>query len=110
MPSPSLHKLFRIATRRSSPRSSARKATLQVEALEDRTTPALVAAYSFSEGTGTTVADLSGNGNGGTIANATWTAGQSGHGGALSFNGTNARVNVDDSASLHLTAAMTLEA
>ena len=34
----------------------------------------LVAAYSFNEGTGTTVADLSGNGNTGTISGATWTS------------------------------------
>src|SRR5262245_61620695 len=80
-----------------------------VEALEDRTTPSLVAAYSFNEGAGTRLGDSSGNGNVGTIVNATWTtAGKAG--GALSFNGTSARVNVADSASLHLTTGMTLEA
>lgn len=80
-----------------------------VEALEDRFAPALVAAYSFNEGAGTSVADASGNGNAGAIASATWsTAGQ--YGNALSFNGTSARVNINDSASLHLTTAMTLEA
>ena len=69
----------------------------------------LVAAYGFNEGTGTTVADVSGNGNGGTITNATWApAGK--YGGALSFNGTNARVDIPSSASLQLTAGMTLEA
>jgi hypothetical protein len=69
----------------------------------------LVAAYSFNEGTGTTVADASGNGNTGTISGATWTtAGK--YGGALVFNGTNARVTIPDSASLHLTTGMTLEA
>ena len=69
----------------------------------------LVAAYGFNEGTGTTVADASGNGNGGTIANTTWApAGK--YGGALSFNGTNARVNIPNSASLQLTSGMTLEA
>ena len=56
----------------------------------------------FNEGTGTTVTDSSGNGNNGTITNATWsTAGK--YGNALVFNGTNARVNINDSASLHLT-------
>ena len=71
--------------------------------------PGLVAAYPFSEGTGTTVADASGNGNNGTIANATWTtAGK--YGDALVFNGTNALVTVTDSPSLHLTTGMTLEA
>jgi chitodextrinase len=55
------------------------------------------------------VADASGNGNTGTIVNATWTtAGM--YGDALSFNGTNARVDINDAASLHLTTAMTLEA
>ena len=73
------------------------------------TTPGLVAAYSFSEGTGTTVADASGNGNTGTIANATWTtSGKYGNG--LVFNGTSARVTIPDSTSLHLTTGMTLEA
>src|SRR5882672_3118788 len=33
----------------------------------------LVAAYAFNEGAGTTVADISGNGNTGTISGATWT-------------------------------------
>ena len=68
-----------------------------------------MAAYSFNEGTGTTVADASGNGNNGTIANATWTtAGK--YGNALVFNGTHALVTINDSASLHLTTGMTLEA
>ena len=34
----------------------------------------LVAAYAFDEGSGTSVADASGNGNTGTIANATWSS------------------------------------
>jgi fibronectin type 3 domain-containing protein len=73
------------------------------------TIPGLVAAYSFSEGTGTSVADASGNGNNGTISNATWsTAGK--YGDALVFNGTNALVTIPDAASLHLTTGMTLEA
>jgi chitodextrinase len=71
--------------------------------------PSLVAAYSFNEGTGTTVSDVSGNGNNGTIANASWTtAGK--YGNALVFDGTSAVVTINDSASLDLTMAMTLEA
>jgi hypothetical protein len=71
--------------------------------------PGLVAAYSFDEGTGTTVADASGTGNGGAIGTATWsTLGKNGN--ALSFNGTSARVTVPDAPSLRLTNAMTLEA
>jgi fibronectin type 3 domain-containing protein len=71
--------------------------------------PGLVAAYGFDEGSGTTVADQSGNGNNGTLANATWTTGGK-YGSALSFNGTNAAVTIPDSASLDLATAMTLEA
>ena len=70
---------------------------------------ALVAAYSFDEGTGTTVVDLSGNATTGRLASAAWTtAGK--YGKALVFNGTNAAVTINDSASLRLTSAMTLEA
>ena len=68
----------------------------------------LVAAYAFNEGSGTTVADASGNGNNGTINGATWTTGQ--YGQALSFNGSGARVTVNDAATLDLTNGMTLEA
>src|SRR4029077_20784752 len=69
----------------------------------------LVAAYAFSEGSGTAVTDLSGNGNHGTIVGtASWNA-QGLFGGALAFNG-NTLVQVPASASLNLTTAMTLEA
>ena len=69
----------------------------------------LVAAYSFDEGSGNTLTDSSGRGNHGTIAGATWT--NSGrYGKALTFNGTNARVTIPDSASLDLTSGLTLEA
>jgi uncharacterized repeat protein (TIGR01451 family) len=72
-------------------------------------TSGLVAAYSFNEGSGTTVADLSGNGNTGFVENATWTtAGK--YGNALLFNGANAWVRIPDSEPLHLTTAETLEA
>ena len=75
----------------------------------NQATQGLVAAYSFSEDAGTTVADASGNGNTGTIVNATWTTSGK-YGDGLVFNGTNARVDIGDSASLHLTTGMTLEA
>lgn len=72
--------------------------------------PVLVAAYSFNEGAGTTLTDSSGNANHGTLANGpTWTtAGK--HGGALTFDGSNDIVNINDAATLDLTTGMTLAA
>ncbi len=70
--------------------------------------PSLVAAYSFDEGLGGSVNDLSGNLNNGSISGATWTAGRFGQG--LSFDGVNDRVVVPDSNSLDLTTGMTMEA
>jgi PKD repeat protein len=68
----------------------------------------LVAAYGFEEGAGGSTADISGNNNVGTINSATWSAsGKFGH--ALTFN-TGALITVNDSASLHLSTGMTLEA
>ena len=73
------------------------------------TTTGPVAAYGFNEGTGTTAADVSGHGLNGALSNATWsTAGRFGN--ALSFNGTNALVTVNDNNLLDLTNGMTLEA
>ena len=84
--------------------------TLTPSATPPPTPPAgLVAAYNFNEGNGTTVNDASGNGNNGAINGATWTT-YGKYGNALSFNGSNSRVTVPDSASLHLTTGMTLEA
>src|SRR5262245_44994568 len=69
----------------------------------------LVAAYSMDQGSGTSVPDVSGTGNNGTITGATWTT--SGRfGGALSFNGNGNLVSVPDSNSLDLSVGMTLEA
>src|SRR5262249_42141283 len=101
----------RTATRSHTMRTRNRRRPRVRLFLEDRRAPAagLVAAYGFDEGAGTTTADASGNGNTGTVANTTWsTAGHSGN--ALSFNGTNSWVTVNDAPSLDLTTAMTLEA
>jgi PKD repeat protein len=68
----------------------------------------LVAAYGFEEGNGSIVSDASGHGNTGTLNGATWASGRFGSG--LSFNGTSAMVTINDSASLHFTGGMTLEA
>ena len=73
------------------------------------TFPGLVAAYSFDEGSGTTVFDASGNGNNGTIGGATWTTSGK-YGNALVFDGVSALVTINNSASLQLSTAMTLEA
>ena len=71
--------------------------------------PTPVAAFAFDEDSGRAVLDTSGSGNDGTAAHTTSTA-TGKYGGALSFNGTSSRVTIPDSASLHLTRAMTLEA
>jgi len=69
----------------------------------------LVAAYGFEEASGKTVEDASGNGNKGTIKEAVRiTAGH--YGKALKFDGVNDWVTINDSASLDLSAGMTLEA
>ena len=68
----------------------------------------LVAAYSFSEGSGSTVSDSSGRDNTGTISGASRTTGKYGSG--LSFDGLNDWVTIPDAASLDLSTGMTLEA
>jgi hypothetical protein len=68
----------------------------------------LVAAYAFDEGAGASVADGSGNGNGGRVTGATWTRGR--YGGALRFDGSGDLVRVPPSASLDVGSEMTLSA
>jgi hypothetical protein len=90
----------------------ARRRELCVENLERREllSSSLVAAYSFDQGSGTTLVDTSGNGNNGTISGATWSSGGK-FGDALQFTGnTGCYVTVNDSSSLNLTSGMTLEA
>ena len=62
--------------------------------------PNQVAALAFSEGTGTTAADSSGSGHGGTLVNGpTWTAGKFGNG--VSLDGTNDYVSVANPSTLN---------
>lgn len=75
----------------------------------NETKEGLVAAYSFDETSGSQVDDTSGKGNNGLISGATRIA-QGKFGQALSFNGYNDWVSVNDSPSLDLTTGMTLEA
>ena len=82
--------------------------TFAVTQLGTATSVGLVAAYSFDEGSGGEVGDLTGNGHGGAIAGATWANGY--FGGALSFDGVDDWVTVSDSDMLDLTGPMTLEA
>ena len=100
----------RLFRKHKTPRRTA--ARFFLERLEERSllSTGLVAAYNFDAGSGTVLADVSGNGNNGTITNATWsTAGK--FGGALSFTGKlNSWVTVPNSSSLDLTTGMTLEA
>jgi len=70
----------------------------------------LVGSWHFSEGTGTTTADLSGNNNTGTWAGAGthWTtSGKFGNGGQ--FNGTNDYIDAGSGANLSITGALTVE-
>ncbi len=67
-----------------------------------------VAAYSFDEGSGTTVKDAIGS-HTGTISGATWSSSGK-YGSALSFDGTNDLVSIVDAADLDLTSTFTLDA
>lgn len=63
--------------------------------------------WRFGIGEGTKIPDLSRYRNNGTISGATWAAGRHGYG--LSFNGSSDYVDCGNNASLHPTAAITLE-
>ena len=64
--------------------------------------------YPFSEGSGGATADLSGNGNNGTVTAATWVAGKYGQG--LQFNGSTSFVSIPDAGSLDIGSTGTVEA
>ena len=68
-----------------------------------------MAAYSFNEGSGPTVSDASGHGITGNLIGASWTTGGK-YGNALSFNGSNAYVDLGNPALLQITGSMTWSA
>jgi len=68
-----------------------------------------VMALGLDDGAGSTAADASGLGNAGTLSGPGWTTGGK-FGGALSFDGVNDWVTVNDTAALDLTTGMTIEA
>jgi hypothetical protein len=78
-------------------------------ALAQSGAPGLVAAYSFDEGTGNSIADLSGNNIKGTVVGATWTTNGM-YGTALAFNGISSYVDLGNRTELQLTGSMTIEA
>lgn len=67
----------------------------------------LVAAWAFSEGSGTTAADESGNGNTATLNGAGWIAAGK-FDAAATFDGIDDRVDVPDAPSLDLSGAITV--
>jgi hypothetical protein len=74
----------------------------------NNTSLGLVAAYGFNEGTGTTLLDQTGTGHAGAVAGAAWTT-QGKFGSALTFDGVNDWVTVNDANDLDFTTGMTLE-
>ncbi|HWL48526.1 MAG TPA: LamG domain-containing protein, partial [Acidimicrobiia bacterium] len=72
------------------------------------TAPAPIAAYSFDEGSGTTLNDSAAN-HDGTISGASWST-EGKYGSALDFDGTNDLVSIADASDLDLTGSFTLQA
>lgn len=68
----------------------------------------ILAEWEFNEGSGTTAADATGNGNTGTVSNTTWTTGYLGTDSALSFNGTNSSVKMAGSSNVNVTGDITV--
>ena len=104
-----MHALTAVARDSANNQTTSSAVTVTVSNTAAPPVTGLVAAYAFNEASGTTISDRSGNSNLGTLAGATWTtAGQAGS--ALSFDGVNDRVNINDAVALDLTGGMTLEA
>lgn len=82
--------------------------TARLKALEYSADSNTAALYHCNDGSGSAIADSSGNGNNLTFANSAFTTGNLN--GACSFNGTSAYGSTNDSASLDLTGANSIEA
>ncbi|NPA75623.1 MAG: DUF2341 domain-containing protein [Euryarchaeota archaeon] len=82
--------------------------TFKTNSLKDDLNTGLVAHWSFDEGSGNILEDLSGHGNNGKIYNATWVKGVKGA--ALSFNGVNSFVDCGNNSSLNISGAITIAA
>jgi hypothetical protein len=72
--------------------------------------PMLAARWNFDVVSAGQVADLSGNGNSGTINGATSVTSQSGFGNAMSFDGIDDYIDCGNNSSLNVASAITLEA
>jgi chitodextrinase len=81
----------------------------QASAITSSVTPGLISAYGFSEGSGTTTSDISGNGLTGALQNTTWTsAGR--HGNAVNFDGVTSYVDLGTMSAFPLTSSATWSA
>ena len=96
-----------IANQYSSSEKTTRNEMFPDNGVDDGTKDSLVAQYTLSEGTGSTIADSSGHGNIGTLNNVTWTTRKTGVN-ALVFNGTSSYVNCGSGSSLDIAGPMTL--
>jgi concanavalin A-like lectin/glucanase superfamily protein/Big-like domain-containing protein/fibronectin type III domain protein len=102
---PGTHTLTAVARDPSGNTKTSTPVTVTVNAPPAGSGP--VAAYSFDDGAGTVAGDASGNGRQGTIVGPTWTTGKNGS--ALSFDGSNDRVDLPD-LGVFYKAGFTLEA
>ena len=76
--------------------------------LDSPLVPALIAAWSFDEVTGSVARDASGNGHDGAVNGAAWGTGV--FGGGLTFDGTDDSVRIADAPALNPTEAISITA
>jgi hypothetical protein len=91
------------------PSSTHQSANYWVDVVFKSASMPTTAAYAFNEGSGATTADATGNGNTGTLANASWTTGGR-YGDALTLNGSSGDVEAGNSNSLNPGTAATFSA